>query len=470
MKFITTLFLLSITLSVMGQQRVITNTHVVDVSRGQLIENRDVYITEGKISAIKKHKPQITYSGMEVTDGTDKYLIPGLIDSHVHVAIGPVKVRMDDQTPVIYLELEKEYAERTANLLIAYGVTTARDPGGLTEVTVGTKKAIARGEILGPEFSVAGSILDTLAFENLTTTVKNKAEILAEVKRQKAAGVDWVKLYTSLSPELLKAGIDAARDNGLKSVSHLHTTSWTEAARLGLDNIVHIIPGSNKLLPEAKRSEYEKFEALGAIAFYKWFEYVDLDSPEIADMLEAMSKNKVTLDPTLVPFHAAFFGNKNIYQSKAELQYMPEAMTNNWKTTFNFNLGWKEHDFTAAQAVWPKVEKLVRMLHEKGIMMTTGTDANNPWVVPGSSLHDELEVLVKCGLTSTEVLKMATIHGAKLIGMEKRVGQVKKGFEADLVLLNGNPFEDIANTKNIETVFVNGKPVNSKAVLEKLKR
>lgn len=453
-----------------GQDKMISNVNVIDVANGKVLHNQDVTLKDGKIASIKKHSSKGSNQGFEVIDGTGKFLSPGFIDAHVHVAIGPVKVKVEDYKPLIYIDLQPEFAERTSNLLVAYGITTARDPGGLTEVTVSTKQAIENKQITGPALSVAGSILDTLAFKNLTSTVKSKEEIVAEIQRQKAAGVDWVKLYTSLSPELLEAGVAEAKRQGLRSVSHLHTTSWTEAARLGLDNIVHIIPGSSKLLPESNRAAYSKYEKLGAIAFYKWFELVDLDSPEITEMISALKKNKVSIDPTLVPFHAAFFGDQNIYQSNPNLDYMPESMLNNWKTSFNFNLGWQENDFKIAQQSWPKVERLVRMLHENGIMMTAGTDANNPWIVPGDSFHDELKLLVACGLSTAEVLKIATINGAKLIGWQKSVGQVKKGFEADLVLLGGNPLDNIENTRKIERVFLDGEEFEPKEILSALKK
>ena len=394
--------------------------------------------------------------------------MPGFIDAHAHFAIGPVKVKMEDKKPVVYLDLDESFAKKTANLLLAHGITTTRDPGGKTEVTVGTKRKVANGNIAGPEMFVAGNILDTLRFENLTTTVKTKEDIVQAIRNQKDEGVDFIKLYTSLSPELLKAGIDETKRLGLKSVSHLHTTSWTEAAELGLDHIVHIIPGSPDLLPEKHRNAYEKYAKLGAIAFYKWFEYVDLNSDEITAMITTLQKNNVSVDPTLVPFHAAFFGNKNIYQVNEMLRYMPDDMIENWRTSFNFNLGWKPNDFEIAQQNWPKVEQLVRMLHENGIMLTAGTDANNPWIVPGDSFHSELELLAQCGLSNATVLRIATLNGAKLVGADHRIGLVEEGYEADLVLLNANPIDDISNTRRIDVVLKDGEKIDTKGLLKSL--
>ena len=151
------------------------------------------------------------------------------------------------------------------------------------------------------------------------------------------------------------------------------------------------------------------------------------------------------------------------------LNYMPQEMIDNWSSSFNFNLGWRPEDFRLAQESWPKVEQLVRMLHDNKILLTAGTDANNPWVVPGDSFHTELELLNKCGLSTGDVLRIATLNGAKMLGISHRTGLVKKGYEADLVLLEGNPLEDIRNTRKINVVINNGKKLEPSQIKSSLR-
>jgi len=129
----------------------------------------------------------------------------------------------------------------------------------------------------------------------------------------------------------------------------------------------------------------------------------------------------------------------------------------NWRTFFNFNIGWTAADFEIAHKVWPKVEQFTRILHEEGIMLTAGTDANNPWIVPGDSFHKELKLLKACGISDKDVLKIATINGAKLLKMEDQIGSIKEGKDADLVLLSKNPLEDISATSHLELIINNGK-------------
>ncbi len=440
-----------------GQKLLIKNVNVIDVVNGVLQKGTDIYIEEGfiiKISKTKKQRRKEYHSN--VIDGSGKYLIPGYIDTHVHQAMGLTGVSIKNSRPVLKLTPLDNLSKITANLLIKHGITTSRDPGGKTELTVKAKSNIAAGKLKGPEFFVAGSIIDTTNFINLTVKVTNEHEIRNEIKKQKEAGVDFIKLYTSLTPELILAGIEESHKLGLKTISHLHTTSWTEASELGVDNIVHIIPGHERYLPEKHRAAYHKATLMGAIGFYKWFEYVDLESYEISDLTQTLKANNTSIDPTLVVFHAAFFGNTAEYKSNEMLDELPAELVNNWKTSFNYNIGWKAQHFNEAQQAWPKVQQFVKMLHNEGILLTAGTDANNPWIVPGDSFHKELVLLKDCGLSNAEVLKIATLNGAKLLEIDYRTGSIEKGKEADLILLNSNPLMDISNSRDINVVLSNG--------------
>jgi len=269
--------------NVKAQNLVIHNVHIIDVENGIIKTSQDVLISGKKITKITPSKPKKTYQNIKVIDGTEKYLSPGFIDSHAHTAMGPVGYEIENNKPVFGIQLEKELPKITLELLLSHGITTARDPGGNTETTVNLKKQLKNRTIQGPELMVAGSILDTLAFKNLTVDVHSAEDIREEIRRQHKAGVDMIKLYTSMTPEFLKVAIDQAHQLDLLTVAHLHTTSWTEAANIGIDNIVHIIPGNDTYLPENKREEYRNAEKMGSKTFFKWFEFVDFESEKISE-------------------------------------------------------------------------------------------------------------------------------------------------------------------------------------------
>lgn len=466
--YITAILFLGIFGSVNGQNIVIKNVNIIDVETGSISENMDVFVNKETIQSIVATDSESKYPAKAtVIDGTGKYLAPGFIEAHNHFAVGEVGFDMSGGAPKLVMDIVEDVPEYSLLAMLANGITTTRDPGGKTEVTTSVKKKVENGILIGPEVFVAGSIIDTTSFKNLVSTVKTESDIRQEVRSQHAAGVDYIKLYTSLDPDQLEAGIDEAHKLGLETIAHLQNTSWTEAARRGLDNIVHIIPGSVQLLPGEHREEFNKSILLGTQWFYKWFEYVDLDGPEIEEMIRVLKENDVSVDPTLVLFHSVFFADDGIYQQNPALQYVPESMVENWKT-FNFNLGWSEEDYERAEAAWNKVEQFTKLLHDGGIVLTAGTDANNPWIPAGESFHRELELLAASGISNSDVLKIATLNGARLLNIDQRVGTISKGNEADLVILNKNPLDDISHTRDIDLVLINGRVFEPEELVEKI--
>jgi imidazolonepropionase-like amidohydrolase len=255
--------------------------------------------------------------------------------------------------------------------------------------------------------------------------VQTEQDVRQEVRTQAAGDVDYVKLYVGLSPELVKAAIEEAHSNGLKVIGHLYMTSWTDAANLGIDALTHGIPVSPFLLSEADK---QRFLEAGDHPFnhFIWLDLVDLNGPEINEMMRALVNNDIPVDPTL-----------NVYESiiKEEPNY---------------------------QYLWPKVLQLTKMLYDNRVAILSGTDIPNFDLVPGASLHNELEILVEAGIPPLEVIKIATRNGAQAIGIEEDVGTIEPGKQADMIILSDNPLNDIRNTNKIEAVINDGQFVNSR--------
>ena len=171
----------------------------------------------------------------------------------------------------------------------------------------------------------------------------------------------------------------------------------------------------------------------------------------------------------LVPFHAVFFGNKNIYQTNKILDYMPESMVINWKTFFNFNLGWTEKDFEIAQNSWPKVQRLIRILHKQGIMLTAGTDANNPWIVPGDSFHTELELLRSSVYLMNMWWKLQPlmVRNLWILQTESENWSWIWGWSC---AFKWEPSDDITNMRKIELILLDGKIVKQEVMLPSLNK
>jgi hypothetical protein len=185
-------------------------------------------------------------------------------------------------------------------------------------------------------------------------------------------------------------------------------------------------------------------------------------------MIAALVEAGTTVDPTLVVFDAAFRGNLPDYRESPDLELAAPSLVENWRSLFHFNIGWSPEDFERAQAAWPKVLELTRRLHEAGVLLTAGTDANNPWTVPGPSLHRELELLVDAGIPPLEVLTIATRNGARVLGLEDEMGTVEPGKRADLVLLEADPTRDIRATRAIVWAMKGGEVHRPQALLAEI--
>src|SRR5829696_2983285 len=373
---------------------VINGTEIVYVSNNTSANNYDIH----------------SFATRNVIDLTGKYIIPGLFDMHAHVA----NVRKNS-----YNQDESEYMLR---MLLTHGVTTIRNPGGPTEQSVALRENVSERKIIGPQISTAGQLLNTpqIPVPFVEKQVQTEQDVRQEVRNQVATGVDYVKLYVGLTPELVKAAINEAHSNGIKVIGHLYMTSWTAAADLGIDALTHGVPVSPFLLSEANQ---QKLLEAGDHPFnhFLWLDLVDLNGPEINEMIKALVSNNIPVDPTL-----------DIYEA-----IIKEDPLN--------------------QYLWSKVLQLTKMLYDNGVTILSGSDIPNFELVPGASLHHELELLVEAGIPPLEVIKIATRNGAQALGIEKDVGTIVPGKQADMMILSDNPMDDISNTKKIEAVISDGQ-------------
>jgi imidazolonepropionase-like amidohydrolase len=373
---------------------VINGTEIVYVSNNTSANNYDIH----------------SFATKNVIDLTGKYITPGLIDMHAHVA---------NVLKNSYNQSESEYMLR---MLMDYGVTTIRNPGGPTEQSVALRENVSERKIIGPQIFTAGQLLNTpqIPVPFVERQVQTERDVRQEVRNQVGTGVDYVKLYVGLTPELVKAAINEAHSNGIKVIGHLYMTSWTDAADLGIDALTHGVPVSPFLLSEANQQKF--LEARDhPFNHFLWLDLVDLNGPEINEMIKALVRNNIPVDPTL-----------DIYEA-----IIKEDPLN--------------------QYLWPKVLQLTKMLYDNGVTILSGSDIPNFELVPGASLHHELELLVEAGIPPLEVIKIATRNGAQALGIDKDVGTIVPGKQADMMILSDNPMDDISNTKKIEAVISDGQ-------------
>ena len=377
-------------------------------------------------------------------DVSGHFVLPAFIDMHVHVH---PKARIE-----------------TVETLLKFGITTIRSPGATQEAGVKLRDQIEAGRVRGPRMISGGAFINASSRFDWTITVSTPDEIRDVVRQQAAAGVDMIKLYWDITPELMAAAIEEAHTLGLKVAGHVRETSWTQAARLGIDALLH--SGAEgptwELVPERHRVQ---LRALPYPEFYvRWIELLELDGELMSSLIAALVENDVTVDPTLVVAESLYFGDDPKVLERLEPHRAPAAIVSQWgpdwerRNPFVFtNPVGVLRELTSAKNVFPIALQIVQRLHEGGVRLATGSDVGMPWITPGVSLHRELELLVQAGIHEGAVIVMATRHGAEGLGLDDHLGTIEAGKLADLVVLSADPLQDIRNTRSIAAVYKAGK-------------
>jgi imidazolonepropionase-like amidohydrolase len=359
---------------------------------------------------------------VNILDLTGKYVIPGLFDMHAHVA----GVRKNSYN--------QNFSENALEMLLDYGVTTIRSPAGPTNQSIALKHNVSEGNMEGPEIFTAGRLLNgpQIAIPFVEKQISTEEQVREEVRHQAAAGVDYVKLYVGLPPNLVKAAIDEAHSQGIGVIGHLYMTTWTDAANLGIDALAHGVPVNPFLLPSGDKREQFLENNGGPFDHFLWLDLVDLNSTEIEEMVNALVENDIPVDPTLSIYEAMLKGDTH-----DDHFYDPQN-----------------------QLRWAKVLKLTKIMYDNGVQILSGSDIPNFGLIPGASLHNELELLVEAGIKPLEVIEIATNNGATALGIDERVGTIQPEKQADMIVLSANPVENISHSKEIEAVLVDGRFAN----------
>ncbi len=389
--------------------------------------NAVIIINGNKIFAVTNetgyHDPFYSFINNEtarvnIINLTGKYVIPGLFDMHAHVA----GVRKNSY--------DHNFSKNALEMLLSYGVTTIRNPAGPTNQSIALKHNVSEGSIAGPEIFTAGRLLNSpqIPIPFVEKQIRSEEESREEVRRQAAEGVDYVKLYVGLPSDFVKAAIDEAHIQGIGVIGHLYMTSWTDAANLGIDALTHGVPVDPSLLSSTEKREIFLQNA-GPFDHFLWLDLVDLNNTEIDQMVHALVENEIPVDPTL-----------SIYEAMLKDDGYDDGFSD-----------------PQDELRWSKILQLTGILYDNGVQILSGSDMPNLGLVPGASLHNELELLAEAGIDPLKVVEIATNNGAKALGIEDRAGTIQPEKQADMIILSSNPLENISNTKEIEAVIVDGK-------------
>jgi imidazolonepropionase-like amidohydrolase len=404
---------------------VIKNVNVIQMtSPNRILKNTTVVIRNSKIESLSSAIPV----NATVIDGTGKWLIPGLIDMHVHIPTNfSIRPKLPTEAPDIIFDVQDLMTPFVAN-----GVTTIFNLNS-NVLSFAQRREIETGKVIGPRMALAALINGGEGGGFIANTPEAGRQAARDVK---AEGYEFIKLYSQLNKETYLAIVDEANKLGLKTVGHIPNAfngKLKEAFVPNFDMVAHA-------------EEFSKHA-------------IDFSQDEARRFAILSKENGTWLSPTLVAMVWIGSQSHSLDSLKAlpELQYVHPLLQSKWITANNYN----RNSTKERAAYFDKLIKfhveLVRVFKEIGVPMVAGTDAGVSGVVAGFSLHDEMELLQASGLTSEEVLRAATISPAQWLGLDSLIGTIEVGKQADLILLDANPLDDVTNSRKIAGVIVAGR-------------
>jgi imidazolonepropionase-like amidohydrolase len=399
---------------------------VLPLDSDQVLKDQTVVVDGERIVAIGPTASTPVPEGATRINGQGRYLMPGLADMHLHLLPG-------EGNPT-------DAAGQQLALLLANGVTTARalvaPPSGLA-----LRERVARGELLGPTLRVAGP-----SFHG--KSVRSPEQARQQVREQKAAGYDLLKTHGGLGRETYDAMVEEAKAQGLRVSGHVTPEVGLSRAIEAGQQLEHLDGYLAALLPPGDKAQVEQVEFGDALS--------RMDLARLPALAEATKRAGIFNSPTLALFEVvASDGEVPALRTRRELRYVSSTAVDAW--TQALLTGPLAEAPTAGKQKFLELRRhVLRGLHAAGAPLLVGSDSPQLFMVSGFALHREMGAQVAAGLPPLAVLQAATRNAAAYFGESQQWGTVAVNQRADLLMLNGNPLEDIQLARAIAGVMVHG--------------
>lgn len=417
----------------------LTHVTVIDATGAPPLSDMTVVVERGRIADLGKSGDVRLPRHALIIEARGKYLIPGLWDMHVHTIFGDWLPRNE---------------RVTLPLFVANGITGVRDMGSDLEAVKQWRDRIAAGQLIGPRMVIAGPMLDgpVPRFPS-SAPVAGAADARRVVDDLKARGVDFIKIQSLIPRDGYFAAADEAKKVGITFVGHVpdavRASEASDAGQRSIEHFTGIFEGCSTI--EDQLIEGPKSVGLNVSTF---------DPARARRLIELMARNQTWQVPTLVWERGQWLIDAIDLMNDPLLQYAPAAWKDRtWPMFVKDILATMDTDPLPVRQHFVQMElDMTLAMFRAGVPFMAGTDtAAGVHIFPGFSLHDELSLFVRAGLTPLEALQTATRNPAVFLGRLAEMGTVEKGKLADLVLLDANPLEDIGNTRRIRAVVLAGR-------------
>ena len=415
------------------------NVNVVSMRDDQVKPAQTVLIEDSRISMIGPVDATPLPKDIEVIDGTDRYLIPGLAEMHAHVP-----------------GADSPDLERTLTLFAANGVTLIRGMLGQPS-HLALRDSILKDEAFGPRLITSGPSMNG-------NSVRSPEHGANRVREQFDAGYDFIKIHPGLSAREFAAIAEAANELGIPFAGHVPAAvGLRKALAAGISTIDHL----DGYLPALMPADSDASGGYGG--FFDVLLASQLGEDRIAELAAETAAAGTWNVPTESLFeHRVSEVTVAELSSRPEMRYMPEATVRQWARAKQSLENDRDFDAADARRAIQLRRMIIKALHDAGAGLLLGSDAPQVFNVPGFSIHHELQFLVEAGLTPYAALATGTTAVASYLGTN--TGWVEVGRDADLVLLDSDPLLDISNTKRVHGVMLRGRWYPADALEERLQQ
>ncbi|WP_224482648.1 amidohydrolase family protein [Robertkochia aurantiaca] len=415
---------------------VIRNVNIITLKpKNEIIQNVNLLIENGVITGINKPVPK----NATIIEATGKWVMPGLIDMHVH---GLADIDFGEKYPTkpatIFFDTQDFML-----LYIANGITTTFELNARAE-HIAQRNEIAGGKAIGPRMALAKLLDGGRGFDRVNTPEAGKQA----VRSAKAEGYEFIKVYSHLSESTFNAIVQEARELNMKVIGHIPDTfkGRTEEAVSRISMVAH----AEEFAKQADTLNLEKAEEFAEMALKH-----DLWLTTTLIVMERMAEQARTLETT---------------KSLAGFELVHPLMQSKWIVSNKNYIGSSPQRVNHLEDLAEFNKVLVGAFHKAGVPMVAGTDSGSSGVIWGYALHDELHLLEQAGLSPEQTLAAATRLPAEWLGIDHKVGTVEEGKLADLLILEANPLKNLENLQKMAGIFVDGKYLSNDEIQQMLQR
>lgn len=427
---------------------VLTNASLIDGTGAPVVENAWIRIERDRIAAVGQGTPPAV-RGAQVIDLTGKTLLPGLADMHVHLG-------------------DVDQARWMLKLLLAYGVTNVKETGNTLGNLAGIRRWISQEKRL-PHLYVSGATLN--GSEADLQFLPSGPRTSALLENNLAFGVDFIKIHNWISSFALQQIGEFARANNLYLTGHVP---------LGMTSVAAIDAGMT-ILEHVRVQQGEVIDDPQVVARFPldlvvmkrtgYWGYFRPDNPVVSRTLDEWEKRKDKFfsDPTLVVQEGMAWSDTPSRTSAPEMSLISPAMAKDWPAGLARYGKLSPEQYVDAKKSVDGMQAFVGSAQRRGIRILSGTDTPVPYTVPGASLHRELELFVKAGMTPVEAIRTSTGRAAEALRNKER-GTIAPGQIADLLIVRGHVASDITALRNLEQVMLGGRLHQRDQLLDEARR